>query len=206
MDASTILVVVGALLTLIGIVGGGFEIKEARIPKVSLIPRVLALLIGIALLTSQLYPKLLQDESAQVQYGQEDSLRKAEEARLAEGRRGIEAEKARLAEERRRIEAEEARLAKEAEEARLAEEQRSIEAEQARLAEERRRIEAEEARLAKEAEEARVAEERLSGAYTIRQKSNGRYVDAHQTSKNDYRLVTRPAQNNDTQRWLINPL
>ena len=37
--------------------------------------------------------------------------------------------------------------------------------------------------------------------YTIRQKSNGRFLDAHEIAGQDFRLVTRPAQNNDTQRW-----
>jgi hypothetical protein len=38
------------------------------------------------------------------------------------------------------------------------------------------------------------------GAYTIQQMSNGRFVDAHEHT------VTRTAQNNDTQRWLIKSL
>ena len=40
-----------------------------------------------------------------------------------------------------------------------------------------------------------------AGTYTIRQKSNGRFLDAHEIADKDFRLVTRPAQNNDTQRW-----
>lgn len=44
------------------------------------------------------------------------------------------------------------------------------------------------------------------GTYTIRQRSNGRYVDAHVTSDRDYLLVTRTRQDNDTQRWIITPL
>jgi len=43
------------------------------------------------------------------------------------------------------------------------------------------------------------------GVYTIQQVSNGRFVDAHEHSGEDYRLVTRSAQNNDTQRWIITP-
>jgi hypothetical protein len=43
----------------------------------------------------------------------------------------------------------------------------------------------------------------LSGVYTIQQRSNGRYVDAHEASNNDYRLVTRPRQDNRTQQWLL---
>ncbi|MFQ5467010.1 MAG: RICIN domain-containing protein [Kiloniellaceae bacterium] len=46
----------------------------------------------------------------------------------------------------------------------------------------------------------------LSGVYTIRQRSNGRYVDAHENTNKDYGLVTRPAQKNDTQRWILKPL
>jgi hypothetical protein len=41
----------------------------------------------------------------------------------------------------------------------------------------------------------------LSGVYTIQQKSNLRFVDAHESSANDFRVVTRTAQNNDSQRW-----
>ncbi len=46
----------------------------------------------------------------------------------------------------------------------------------------------------------------LRGVYTIQQKSNGRYIDAHGDSGHDYDLVTRPVQNNDTQRWIVKPL
>jgi hypothetical protein len=45
-----------------------------------------------------------------------------------------------------------------------------------------------------------------SSAYTLRQKSNGRFVDAHEIEARDFALVTRPAQNNDTQRWVITSL
>jgi Astacin (Peptidase family M12A)/Ricin-type beta-trefoil lectin domain-like len=44
------------------------------------------------------------------------------------------------------------------------------------------------------------------GVYTIQQKSNGRFVDAHETEGKDFALVTRTAQNNDTQRWILRPL
>lgn len=43
------------------------------------------------------------------------------------------------------------------------------------------------------------------GVYTIRQESSGRFMDAH-TSGNDFSVVTRTAQNNDTQRWVLNPV
>lgn len=41
--------------------------------------------------------------------------------------------------------------------------------------------------------------------FTIRQKSNGRFVDAHESAANDFSVVTRPFQNNDSQRWLVSP-
>ena len=37
-----------------------------------------------------------------------------------------------------------------------------------------------------------------SGVHTIQQKSNGRFVDAHENERKDFALVTRTAQNNDT--------
>jgi hypothetical protein len=35
--------------------------------------------------------------------------------------------------------------------------------------------------------------------------ANGRYVDAHESDGQDFRLVTREAQNNDSQRWVLLP-
>ena len=43
----------------------------------------------------------------------------------------------------------------------------------------------------------------VGAVYSMRQKSNGRFVDAHEVSANDFSLVTRESQNNDTQRWII---
>ena len=40
-----------------------------------------------------------------------------------------------------------------------------------------------------------------AGTYTIRQKSNNRFLDAHEIADKDFRLVTRTAQNNNTQLW-----
>lgn len=45
-----------------------------------------------------------------------------------------------------------------------------------------------------------------AGIHTIRQKSSGRLLDAYQSSRNDFRVVTRTAQHNDTQRWLFTPI
>lgn len=44
------------------------------------------------------------------------------------------------------------------------------------------------------------------GVYTIRQKSTLRFMDAHESSANDFSVVTRPNQNNDTQRWTVTPV
>ena len=44
------------------------------------------------------------------------------------------------------------------------------------------------------------------GLYTIQQQSNGRFVDAHEYSGKDFGLVTRPAQNNRTQQWIVIPV
>ena len=46
----------------------------------------------------------------------------------------------------------------------------------------------------------------LQGTYTIQQKSNSRYVEARQSSSRDYALVTRAAQNDHSQRWVLTPL
>ena len=45
----------------------------------------------------------------------------------------------------------------------------------------------------------------VGAVYTIRQRSNGRFVHAHEISGQHFALVTRPAQNNDTQRWVLLP-
>ena len=42
-----------------------------------------------------------------------------------------------------------------------------------------------------------------NGTYTVRQKGSGRFLDAHEIEPKDFHLVTRPAQNNDTQRWTL---
>lgn len=42
------------------------------------------------------------------------------------------------------------------------------------------------------------------GNYTVQQKSNNRYMDAHDSSGKDFSAVTRTAQNNSTQKWKFN--
>ena len=44
------------------------------------------------------------------------------------------------------------------------------------------------------------------GHYTIQQKSNNRFLDAHESSGKDFSIVTRTAQGNATQRWSLNPV
>jgi hypothetical protein len=42
-----------------------------------------------------------------------------------------------------------------------------------------------------------------NGTYTVRQKSSGRFLDAHDSASDDFRVVTRDAGNNDRQRWFF---
>ncbi len=42
--------------------------------------------------------------------------------------------------------------------------------------------------------------------FTLQQKSTGRLMDAYETEAEDFALVTRPAQNDDTQRWILTPV
>ena len=39
--------------------------------------------------------------------------------------------------------------------------------------------------------------------HTIVQVSSGRFLDAHEIASLNFRVVTRPQQNNDTQRWRL---
>jgi V8-like Glu-specific endopeptidase len=47
---------------------------------------------------------------------------------------------------------------------------------------------------------------RATSTYTVQQKSNSRFMDAHETAANDFSVVTRTAQNNDSQRWIFRPV
>jgi hypothetical protein len=51
----------------------------------------------------------------------------------------------------------------------------------------------------------RVRTPQLRGTYTIQQKSNGRYLDAHQGTR-DNSVVTRNRQRNNTQSWILTPV
>jgi hypothetical protein len=39
----------------------------------------------------------------------------------------------------------------------------------------------------------------------VQQLSSGRFMDAHEVEANDFSVVTRTAQGNDTQRWVLLP-
>lgn len=45
-----------------------------------------------------------------------------------------------------------------------------------------------------------------AGVHRVRQESSGRFLDAHEDAGNDFRAVTRPAQDNDSQRWRFTPV
>ena len=45
----------------------------------------------------------------------------------------------------------------------------------------------------------------VGAVYTVTQRSQGRFVDAHEVSANDFGVVTRPNQNIDGQRWVLLP-
>lgn len=45
-----------------------------------------------------------------------------------------------------------------------------------------------------------------SGVYTIQQRSNNRFVEAHEDSEMDFRLVTRLPLTNATQKWVFTPV
>src|SRR5262245_49022832 len=43
----------------------------------------------------------------------------------------------------------------------------------------------------------------LDGLHTVVQQHTGRFLDAHDTLDKDFRAVTRPRQDNASQRWLF---
>jgi hypothetical protein len=45
-----------------------------------------------------------------------------------------------------------------------------------------------------------------TGVFTLRQRSNLRFVDAHEHAGRDFAVVTRTAQSNATQQWLVRPV
>ena len=45
-----------------------------------------------------------------------------------------------------------------------------------------------------------------TGRHTIQQVSNNRFLDAWQSTGRDFSVVTRTAQNNSTQRWILTPV
>ena len=45
-----------------------------------------------------------------------------------------------------------------------------------------------------------------TGRHKVMQESSGRFLDAHESADNDFSVVTRPNQNNNTQRWYFKPV
>ena len=62
-----------------------------------------------------------------------------------------------------------------------------------------------EGKIARKSFTVRVKASQLKRTLTIQQKSNGRYLDAHEGS-NDNSVVTRDRQNDNTQRWIFKTL
>ena len=63
MNSETILLIVGAVLIVTGVIGGGIEVKELKIPQVKVPTRVLAIVVGIVFLGMGLESKF-ENESA----------------------------------------------------------------------------------------------------------------------------------------------
>ncbi|SNY78697.1 Ricin-type beta-trefoil lectin domain-containing protein [Nocardia amikacinitolerans] len=51
-----------------------------------------------------------------------------------------------------------------------------------------------------------LAIQTVRGRCTIQQRSNYRFLDAYTSQGEDFAAVTRPAQNNDSQRWMLLPV
>ena len=43
----------------------------------------------------------------------------------------------------------------------------------------------------------------MARVVTFMQKASGRFLDAHEIAERDFNVVTRPRQDNDTQRWIM---
>ena len=54
-DVTTLLVLIGGLLLVVGLVGGGMEIKEIRVPRLHLVARVFCVVIGLGLMGASFY-------------------------------------------------------------------------------------------------------------------------------------------------------
>lgn len=50
MTAQAIVLVLGGFLILLGLVGGGFTVKDTALPKIQTVPRVVSVVIGLILI------------------------------------------------------------------------------------------------------------------------------------------------------------
>lgn len=51
--ADAAILLLGGFLVLIAVIGGGFEVKELKIPQISLLPRIVVGIVGIALIITE---------------------------------------------------------------------------------------------------------------------------------------------------------
>jgi hypothetical protein len=66
METSTIILLIGLLMIFIGIFGGGFEVKEIKVPKVNTLSRLLGFVIGAVLIiwSRDIFPEILPSLSS----------------------------------------------------------------------------------------------------------------------------------------------
>ena len=97
MTTETLSFIFGGLLLLIGLLGGGFELKELKLPKVGWSTRIMAFMTGLifmAIGVFQIHKSLLPNETA----------KKVEEHIDPEANRQSESDRRKLEEERQRVE------------------------------------------------------------------------------------------------------
>jgi hypothetical protein len=127
MENETILIILGAILIGIGIVGGNLQWKEIRIPKIHIAARILGFITGLALIVvgPNIGGLLTIQNNGNNSVEETEKTLQAQEQRLAElqrqqeeAQKAIAAEKQRLAELQRQLGA--AQKARQAQEQRLA--------------------------------------------------------------------------------------
>lgn len=99
LNQQTMMFLLAAFLLLIGILGGGFEIKEFKVPAIGTAPRVIAVIVGLGLML-MFFGELAQNEAskqAQVERPLEGSqrqetLKPVEAAKAVEAPKGIRVE------------------------------------------------------------------------------------------------------------------
>jgi len=94
MGTETILASVGGLLILVAGIGGGFEVKSAKIPKVSVGGRIVSLVMGVACLglavvmsfaEDELTEEELADEMAEEEMAEDEPVRQGQVVQDTQG-------------------------------------------------------------------------------------------------------------------------